>query len=82
MSGTRAMNVTPRADNLRRVVSEQLDLLQQLVSRRNLLLHLAGTDPQPAVARALRANRELAEAVRIAARRARAQLADLERDGN
>lgn len=75
------MRTDRNVDQLRHEVTTQLDWLQELTVRRNVLLNLAVADPRPSVARALRCNRLLAERTRRAARFARAQLAALENDG-
>jgi hypothetical protein len=73
------MTAEQRANELRNLVAAHMERLQELTVRRNLLLHCAEHHPVPTVARALRTHRELADAVRRAARLARAQLAELEK---
>lgn len=72
------MSTEQRVFALRGQVALHLQDLQQLTARRNLLLHLAVHNPRPAVARALRCNRRLADAARWNARLARARLAALD----
>ena len=72
------MSIDRQAHQLRIEVSTHLDRLQELTTRRNVLLHLAVHNPRPSVARALRFNRLLADQARRAARLARAQLSALE----
>lgn len=75
------MSAVPTADELRIRVAAHLERLHELTLHRNHLLHHAGSGVPPTMVRALRANRQLADAVRAAARRARAQLARLESSG-
>lgn len=60
-------------NEFREQVAAQLDWLQELTVRRNWLLARAASDPRPALAHALRANRRTAEAIRRSLRLARAQ---------
>jgi hypothetical protein len=72
------MSTHEQIAHLRGRVSLQLTWLQELAVVRNQLLNRAAEDRHPAVARALRTNRETADAVRKALRLARAELEKLE----